>query len=144
MAGRAALSLAKTRLQPPGSSFNTRLAIPHCRDADLTLLSAAAATGDVSLLHVAMLEDRIRSNEGKGQRYGTQFDWDEEGRLSPLPIEDEPNVDQRRAEIGLAPLAEDVRGKRQSALERGESPPQDWHARQAEIRQWLRSTGWRE
>ena len=116
---------------------------PSLQRRGLALMSAAA-TGDVSPIHVAMLEDRIRSNEGKGQRYGTQLDWDAEGRLSPLPIEDEPNIDQRRAEIGLSPLAEDVRQKRQLALERGEKPPQDWHARQAEMREWLRSTGWRE
>lgn len=116
---------------------------PALQRRGLALMSAAAAAGDVSLVHVAMLEDRIRSNEGKGQRYGTQFDWDEEGRISPLPLEDETNVDQRRAEIGLPSLAEDVRRKRQLALESGEKPPQDWHARQAEIREWLRSTGWR-
>ena len=117
---------------------------PSLQRRGLTLMSAAAATGDVSPIHVAMLEDRIRSNEGKGQRYGTQLDWDAEGRLSPLPIEDEPNVDQRRAEIGLGPLAEDVRRKRQLALESGERPPRDWDARQTEIEEWVRSTGWRE
>lgn len=117
---------------------------PSLQRRGLTLIRAAAATGDVSPLHVAMLEDRIRANEGKGQRYGTQFDWDADGLLSPLPLDDEPNVDKRRAEIGLAPLAEEVRRKRQLALENGEKPPQNWEARQAEIREWLRSTGWRE
>jgi hypothetical protein len=116
---------------------------PSLQRRGLTLMRAAA-TGDVSPVHVAMLEDRIRSNEGQGQRYGTQFDWDEEGRLSPLPIEDEANVDRRRAELGLAPLAEEVQRKRQLALAGGERPPQAWHARQAEIREWRRSTGWRE
>jgi hypothetical protein len=117
---------------------------PSLQRRGLTLIREAAATGDVSSIHVAMLEDRIRSNEGKGQRYGTQFDWDENGLMSPLPIEDEPKVDERRAEIGLTPLAEDIRRKRQLALEGGERPPQNWDARQAEIREWLRSTGWRE
>jgi hypothetical protein len=117
---------------------------PSLQRRGLTLIREAAATGDAAVVHVAMLEDRIRSNEGKGQRYGTQFDWDENGLISPVPIEDEQNVDKRRAEIGLAPLAEDVRRKRQLALESGERPPQNWEARQAEIREWLRSTGWRE
>ena len=117
---------------------------PSLQRRGLTLMSEAAATGDVSSIHVAMLEDRVRSNEGKGQRYGTQFDWDEDGLMSPLPIEDEPDVDKRRAEIGLTPLAEDIRRKRKLALENGERPPQNWHARQEERRKWLRSTGWRE
>jgi uncharacterized protein DUF6624 len=115
---------------------------PSLQRRGLALLRDAAAIGDVSLLHVAMLEDRIRSSEGKGQRYGTQFDWDEHGRISPLPIEDESNVDQRRAEIGLAPLAEDTERKRRLATESGEKPPQNWHARQKEKQEWLRSTGW--
>jgi len=91
-----------------------------------------------------MLEDRIRCNEGKRQRYGTQFDWDEDGLLNPLPIDDETNVNKRRSEVGLVPLAEDIRRKRQRAAEEGERPPHDWHGRQQEIELWLRSTGWRE
>jgi hypothetical protein len=117
---------------------------PSLQRRGLALMTEAATTGDASLIHVAMLEDRIRSNEGKRQRYGTQFDWDENGLMSPLPIEDEANVDKRRAEVGLIPLAEDIRVKRQSAAESGERPPKNWDARQAEIREWLRSTGWRE
>lgn len=117
---------------------------PSLQRRGLELMREAADAGDVSRVHVAMLEDRIRTNEGKRQRYGTQFDWDQNGLMSPLPIEDESNVDERRAEIGLKPLAEDVRQKRESAEENGQRPPQDWHARQAEIRAWLRSTGWRD
>lgn len=115
---------------------------PSLQRRGLSLLREAAVVGEVSLIHVAMLEDRIRSNEGRGQRYGTQFDWDEHGLISPLPIEDEPNVDQRRAEIGLAPLAQDTARKRQLAAENGEKPPQNWNARQREKQEWLRSTGW--
>lgn len=117
---------------------------PPLQRRGLELMKGAAASGDVSRIHVAMLEDRIRSNEGKGQRYGTQFDWDEKGLLSPLPIEDEAGVDKRRAEIGLMPLEEDIRRRRRSAAEGGEMPPKNWDARQAEMREWLRSTGWRE
>src|SRR2546426_12260662 len=47
----------------------------------LTLLRGGVSEGEVSPLEVAMLEDRIRTFEGRPQRYGTQFDWDEHGRL---------------------------------------------------------------
>lgn len=117
---------------------------PDLQRLGLSLLEAAAAAGEASMVHVAMLEDRIRCNEGKGQRYGTQFDWDNEGLLSPLPIDDETNVDKRRSEVGLVPLEVEIRRKRQDAAEEGERPPHDWNARQQEIEQWLRSTGWRE
>jgi hypothetical protein len=117
---------------------------PELQRRGLSLLTAAAERGEVSPVHVAMLEDRIRSNEGKGQLYGTQFDWDEQGILSPLPVEDEPNVDKRRSAIGLAPLAEDTERKRRQLAESGERPPKNWSARQREKEEWLRATGWRE
>ncbi len=115
---------------------------PALQRRGLALMNAAAARGQVSLLHVAMLEDRIRVNEGKGQRFGTQFDWDRDGLLSPLPIEDPAHVDVRRAEVGLSTLAEDIRRKRQDAAQNGEGPPADWEARQAEIREWRETVGW--
>ena len=100
------------------------------------------AEGEVSRVHVAMLEDRIRVNEGRGQRYGTQFDWDRNGLLSPLPIEDADGVDRRRGEVGLPPLAEDIERMRDMSTRNGERAPADWDARQSEIREWRRSTGW--
>jgi len=67
----------------------------------LTLLRGGVREGEVSALEVAMLEDRIRTFEGRPQRYGTQFDWDEHGRLSPLPLEDPAGAgDTRGAPAG--------------------------------------------
>ena len=82
-------------------------------------MSEAASRGEVSPVHVAMLEDRIRVNEGKGQRYGTQFDWDRDGQMNPLPMDDESNVDVRRAEVGLPPLADDIRRHRHRMADYG-------------------------
>jgi hypothetical protein len=39
------------------------------------------------------------------QVYGTQF-HEVGGKMEPYPIEDEANVDKRRKEVGLPPLAE--------------------------------------
>ncbi len=91
----------------------------------LTLLQGGVSEGEVSPLEVAMLEDRIRTFEGRPQRYGTQFDWDEHGRLSPLPLEDPAGVDARRRAIGLGPLAQDLwqTPRRTSALD---GPPATW------------------
>src|SRR5438093_9298854 len=114
----------------------------------LTLLQGGVKEGEVSPLEVAMLEDRIRIFEGRAQRYGTQFDWDEHGRLSPLPIEDAAGVDVRRRAIGLGPLAQELRrrrgaGRRGRGRGRGrererERPPADWAARQCDMERWLR------
>jgi hypothetical protein len=117
---------------------------PALQRRGLALLREAAAAGEVPMVQVAMLDDRIRTLEGRGQRYGTQFDWDEQGQIGPLPIEDEENVDARRREIGLIPLAEEIRRRRQAITQTGERPPQDWNARRRDMEQWLRSTGWRE
>src|SRR5262245_25282419 len=74
-----------------------------CRGLELL---ARLEPGTVDPVQLAMLEDRIRAFEGRPQRYGTQYDWDDRGQLSPLPIEDPGSVDDRRRAIGLGPLEE--------------------------------------
>ena len=77
----------------------------------LPLLKEAAGKGETSPGEVAMLEDRVLTREGKKQRFGTQLHGGPEtgGKIVLYPIEDEPNVDKRRASVGLGPLAEYVR-----------------------------------
>src|SRR4030095_3967706 len=58
---------------------------------------------------LALLEDRVLIKRGKKQLYGSQIQCDSMGKNCwVLPIEDERNVDKRRAEVGLPPLAEYV------------------------------------
>ncbi len=102
-----------------------------------------APPGEAPALEVAMLEDRILVLEGRGQRYGTQFDWDERGELCAVPIDAPDQVDQRRAGIGLGPLAEAIQRRRTEAAESGDRPPPDWAARQREMAAWLGRVGWR-
>ena len=109
----------------------------------LEALRLAAERGDVPPLQPALLEDRIRTMEGRLQRYGTQFDWDESGELSPLPVEDPDHVDDRRGAIGLGPLHQSIQAQRQAAAAEGERPPGDWHARRRAMEEWLRAVGWR-
>lgn len=61
--------------------------------------------GEVSSENVAYLTDRVLLAEGKKQRYGTQFIF-VDGKPQVRPLEDEENVDRRRAEVGLPPLAD--------------------------------------
>ena len=54
----------------------------------------------------AMLEDRVLMHRGEKQRYGTQLRRNAAtGRNELWPIDDEAHVDQRRAAVGLPPLA---------------------------------------
>lgn len=79
----------------------------------LPRLRNAFRAGKLAGPDYALLLDRVLVGEGKPQIYGTQaklFDqW--KGKEPVLyPIEDEHNVDKRRAEVGLGPLAEYVKG----------------------------------
>ena len=75
----------------------------------LPVIEAAAEAGEADRQHVAMLQDRILVAQNKPQLYGTQLYHEETtGNLELYPIEDEANVDARRREIGMPPLAEYV------------------------------------
>lgn len=70
----------------------------------LDLLTQAYEKAEASADQVAYLTDRVLLAEGKPQVYGTQFET-VNGKLQPRPIENEAEVDQRRATMGLEPLA---------------------------------------
>ena len=75
----------------------------------LPLVKTAVEAGEFERRHFALLQDRVLVGEDKPQIYGTQLYWDETtGRAELFPIEDEANVDARREEIGMMPLAEYV------------------------------------
>ncbi len=106
-------------------------------------LAALAALDEVEPWRVAMLQDRIAVFEGRPQRYGTQYDWDEAGQLSPNEIEDVANVDALRAAIGLEPLAHRTAALRAEAEREGQQPPIDLAKRRREFLEWAERAGWR-
>ncbi|MEO7456575.1 MAG: PDZ domain-containing protein [Gemmatimonadaceae bacterium] len=74
----------------------------------LPVLERAAASGDARPSDVAMLTDRVLMLQGKPQRYGSQLKV-ENGKPKLWPVEDEANVDARRAAVGLGSLASYLR-----------------------------------
>lgn len=108
------------------------------------LMALQAAATDDPLLgnHLAYLSDRIAVLEGKPQLYGTQFDWDEAGQLSPSPIDDLAAVNRRRAALGWESLEERTAAIRQQALQENQSPPSDLRQRNLEMAKWKQSVGW--
>lgn len=109
----------------------------------LTLMKSAANRCDIPRHQPAILEDRIRAMEGRPQLYGTQLDWDDDGHLAPLPIEDEVEVDARRARVGLAPLAQTLAEAAEQARREGQHPPAEWlHCQHAMI-EFAQQVGWR-
>lgn len=109
--------------------------------AVLIELKRLGEAGKVPRWQAAYLEDRIRVFEGRAQLYGTSFDWDEEGRMSPRPIEHPELVDQRRQAVGLEPLREATARHRQGSP--SEFRPADMDQRRREIEAFAHAVGWR-
>ncbi|TGD82727.1 energy transducer TonB [Hymenobacter wooponensis] len=79
--------------------------IQHTPDEKyLPLLTAAADRGDISWSALALLVDRLKTEKGEKQVYGSQSHFWPDGRKQLYPIEDEPNVNLRRAKVGMVPL----------------------------------------
>lgn len=107
------------------------------------LVAEAVARGEAPPAHLAFLEDRIAVMEGRPQTYGTQFDWDAEGELSPATVAEPDGVEARRRSVGLGSLAERQAELRARAAAEGDAAPSDWTARQADFLRWAREVGWR-
>ena len=76
----------------------------------LPLLREAAAKGELAKSSLALLEDRVLMGQGKPQLYGSQLRLNQATQKYELyTIADEAHVDERRAAVGLQPLAEYVK-----------------------------------
>jgi hypothetical protein len=118
------------------------ISLPVFQRRCLELIRAAVHSGDVDTRHEALLADRIRFNERRPQVYGTIFDCDENGEMSPWRIEHPETLDTRRAEVGLMPLGEQIQKVRELTRRDGAVAPADYSARQREIEEWSRAVGW--
>lgn len=75
----------------------------------LPMMREAVKNGKAQGSNLALLEDRVALGMGKKQIYGSQIGRDESTNLYYVsPLEDPDNVDKRRAEVGLGPLADYV------------------------------------
>jgi hypothetical protein len=68
-------------------------------------LERAASQGALPWQQVALLTDRIATHRGQPQVYGTQASITPNGKMVFAPIADSAHVDERRARVGLPPLA---------------------------------------
>ncbi len=116
---------------------------PDLQRRALMLMSAAAEAGEINVVDLAYLSDRIAVFEGRGQLFATQFDWDENGALSPAPIAEPALVEERRASVGLPPLAETIAALRARSAAEGETAPADLAQRRSDFEAWARRVGWR-
>jgi hypothetical protein len=76
----------------------------------LPMMRTAVKQGRAHANELAYLEDRVALEEGRKQTYGTQFQINKKThKYTVAPIEDEANVNRRRAAIGLEPLEDYAR-----------------------------------
>lgn len=108
----------------------------------LKLLENVALENKVYEKNFTSLSDRINVLEGKPQLYGTQFDWDKNGNLSPNKYDDLLKVNNRRLKIGLNTLEKQTQIIRLQAEGENQRVPKNLHEREKEIILWKRKVGW--
>jgi hypothetical protein len=75
----------------------------------LPMMREAVKKGNASGANLALMEDRVALREGRKQIYGSQIGMNRDTKQNYVsPLEDPENVDQRRAKVGLQPIADYV------------------------------------
>ncbi|MEQ5790781.1 hypothetical protein J4E06_06940 [Muricauda sp. NFXS6] len=93
-------------------------------------------------IQLAYLTDRVRMMEGQEQWYGTQFDWDQEGLMSPAPYDNLDKVNARRRDLGLNSLEEQTEAMRLRVRSEGQRAPKDMEGHRREQKAWRAKVGW--
>ncbi len=78
---------------------------PQFQERCLALMEKAVTAHEASAKDFAYLTDRVLRAQKKPQRYGTQLS-NENGKWVVQPCEDPAHLDERRAGVGLMPMAE--------------------------------------
>jgi len=113
---------------------------PEFQRMTLSLLQAAAAARTIPAWHAAFLEDRVAMQEGRPQRFGTQWmDDPRDGLIRPWNLAEPENVNPLRASVGLDPL----RPIPKPGPELSSEEQRKLRENQRWWEDWLASKGWR-
>jgi len=115
------------------------ISLPAFSHKCLKLIEKAVAENEAEPYQFAYLNDRNCFFENRPQRFGTQSDWNEAGKMEVWQLEDEAKVNDFRAEAGLKPL-ESLTWEN---AETRENKPKDWRRRQIDFEEWTKKVGWR-
>jgi len=116
------------------------ISLPEFSRKCLRLIERAVAENEAEPYQAAYLHDRISFFENRPQRYGTQSDWNESGKMQVWTLEDEAKVNDFRAQVGLPPLHALIWENEETR----ENKPKDFAGRQAGFEAWARKVGWRK
>lgn len=106
------------------------------------LLEIAVNENKADPKYLAYLTDRIAVFEGRPQLYGTQFDWDQNGQMSPNKYDDFLKVNERRKAIGLNSIEEQIEIMQKRIKNENQCPPKNFEERNREYEMWRKSVGW--
>lgn len=106
------------------------------------LLEMAVKQDKANPINLAYLSDRIAVFEGKPQLYGTQFDWDENGEMSPKPFDNMTKVNDRRSSVSLNTLEEQIQIMREQVKSENQVPLRDFEKRKRKYDTWRKTVGW--
>ena len=108
----------------------------------VVLLKKAVAENQADAKQLAYLTDRIAVFEDRAQLYGTQFDWDENGEMSPKLFDDLEKVNERRKSVGLNSLQEQIEIIKKQVLRENQKPPANLKERNKQADEWRKKVGW--
>lgn len=117
---------------------------PEFMKKSAEMLKKAVQENKADPISLAYLADRIAVFEGKEQLYGTQFDWDINGEMSPNQIDNIEKVNLRRKTLGLNSLEEQTVIMKERVKKENQSSPDDFQERKREYNEWRKSAGWIE
>lgn len=106
------------------------------------LLEKTVTENQANPKQFAYLSDRIAVFEDRAQLYGTQFDWDANGEMSPKLFDDLEKVNERRKSVGLNSLQEQTEIIRKQVLQENQKPPADLKERNRQVDDWRKKVGW--
>ena len=86
------------------------LVVQHSPEKDqkhfLPIMRQAVQNNAADKQDLALLEDRVATDQGKKQFYGTQIGFNEKTKkYYVFPIDNPKDVDERRAKLGMIPMA---------------------------------------
>ncbi|MDB4010948.1 hypothetical protein N9484_07990 [Polaribacter sp.] len=118
------------------------IGLPNFMKKCLRLIQNEVDSTSVPPQHLAFLIDRINVFEGKPQLYGTQFDWDKNGQMSPQYFESTTKVNNRRKELGLSTIEDQTTLMRLQVAKEQQKAPKDFEERKKSIYAWKKKVGW--
>lgn len=118
------------------------ISLPQVQKSCLRYLNSAVKAGEASAVQLACLEDRILFNEGKPQKYGMIFDWNEKGELY-TNVDNIESANERRMLLGLKSVEEAIKIHRREIEEEGGGAPADILEHKRKESAWAKRVGWR-